>query len=64
MVASSLDLLGTKLKVIMQRAESKDYYRSTVARRLESDRGAEGAVVIARFRLLTGGVPSRLDVLR
>jgi hypothetical protein len=25
MVASSLDLLGTKLKVIMQRAESKDY---------------------------------------
>jgi hypothetical protein len=25
MVASALDLLGTKLKVIMQRAESKDY---------------------------------------
>ena len=25
LVASSLDLLGTKLKVIMQRAESKDY---------------------------------------
>jgi hypothetical protein len=32
--ASSLDLLGTKLKVIMQRAESKDY--SDIAQLLQS----------------------------
>ena len=34
LVASSLDLLGTKLKVIMQRAESKDY--SDIAQLLHS----------------------------
>lgn len=34
LVASELDLLGTKLKVIMQRAESKDY--ADIARLLQS----------------------------
>ena len=37
LVASSLDLLGTKLKVIMQRAESKDY--SDISQLLRSGPG-------------------------
>ena len=64
LVASSLDLLGTKLKVIMQRAESKDYsdIAQLLRRRTESDPGAWGGPVIVRFRLRSGGMPSRLNV--
>ena len=65
LVASPLDLLGTKLKVIMQRAESKDYsdIAQLLQRRTKPDPGAWGGTVIVRFRLRSGGVPSRLDVL-
>ncbi len=64
LVASSLDLLGTKLKVIMQRAESKDYsdIAQLVAQWAEPDPRAWGSPVIVRSRLRTGRMPSRLDV--
>ena len=63
-IASSLDLLGTELKVIMRQAESKDY--SDIAQLLQSGQSLVQRLGAARSlyesRLRSSGMPSRLNV--
>jgi hypothetical protein len=60
LVASSLDLLGTKLKVIMQRAESKDY--SDIAQLLSA--GASLIRGLGAARSLYGSAFAPAECLR
>jgi hypothetical protein len=60
LVASSLDLLGTKLKVIMQRAESKDY--SDIAQLLSA--GASLIQGLGAARSLYGSAFAPAECLR
>ena len=65
LVASPLDLLGTKLKVIMQRAEAKDY--EDIAQLLRSGQslipGSWGRPCVVWFHVRAIGVLAGFDFL-